>query len=479
MEQTKYYLAVDIGASSGRHILAHMENGHICLEEIYRFPNGMEEIDGHLCWNTETLYGHILEGMKQCKAAGKIPESMGIDTWAVDYVLLDTDGKQLGNCIAYRDGRTQGMDQLVYETISEKELYRKTGIQKAIFNTIYQLMACKQNQPEILEQAEHLLMIPDYFHYRLTGVMKQEYTNATTTQLINPLTRDWDYELIRSLGYPEKLFGSLSLPGTQVGMLQEEVARQVGFSCRVVLPATHDTASAVMSVPCVKQDCLYISSGTWSLMGCELQEPNCSPEAQTANFTNEGGYEYRYRFLKNIMGLWMIQSVKKELEAGWEPECGTEQDQDYSFAHLCDRAAKEAITSWVDANDSRFLAPKSMIAEVQEACRNNGMQVPQTAWELAAVIYHSLARCYAQAAGEIEALTGKHFSAIHIVGGGSNADYLNRLTARDTGRSVIAGPGEATAIGNLGAQMIADGVFAGLQEFRSCVADSFDVKEYR
>nr|MCR5101926.1 rhamnulokinase [Butyrivibrio sp.] len=240
----------------------------------------------------------------------------------------------------------------------------------------------------------------------------------------------------------------------------------------------HDTGSAVMSVPCTDENCLYISSGTWSLMGCELQTANCSEEARNANFTNEGGYEHRYRFLKNIMGLWMIQSVKKEFENGFDYE-GRSDSDDYSFANLCDRAKTVDINSTVDANDGRFLNPKSMIVEVQNACKEAGMQVPATPWEIARVIYRSLALCYKEATEEIEKITGKHFDSINIVGGGSNAIYLNELTAAETGRVVNAGPGEATAIGNIGAQMISDGVFSSLSSFRQSVFDSFGVKQYK
>jgi rhamnulokinase len=473
----KYYLAVDIGASSGRHILAHMEDGKIVLEEVYRFYNGMDEKGGHQVWDTERLFSEILEGMKKCNELGKVPTTMGIDTWGVDYVLLDKDDNRIGDCIAYRDGRTEGMDEEVYKIISEEELYERTGIQKAIFNTIYQLMSTKVRKPEKLERARTFLMVPDYFHFLLTGVRKQEYTNASTTQLVNAQTADWDHELISKLGYPDELFGELSMPGTVVGPLKKEVENKVGFNCTVVLPATHDTGSAVMSVPCTDENTLYISSGTWSLMGCELEKANCTREAQKANFTNEGGYQHRYRFLKNIMGLWMIQSVKKEFEEGYDYP-GKSAADDFSFANLCDRAARETIDSVVPANDARFLNPDSMVKEVQKACEESGQQVPQTPWKLARVIYRSLAVCYKQATDDIESITGKHFDSVNIVGGGSNAVYLNQLTAKETGRVVNAGPGEATAIGNIGAQMLADGVFADLNEFRKCVFESFGVVRY-
>lgn len=465
----KYFLAVDIGASSGRHILGCVRDGRMELEEIYRFPNGMKSVDGQLCWDVEELFSHIKAGMKKCKEIGKIPASMGIDTWAVDYVLLDGQDRVVGNTVGYRDSRTKGMDDLVYAEIPLEELYQRTGIQKQIFNTIYQFMAVKKQHPEYLETAKSMLMIPDYFHFRLTGVKKQEYTNATTTQLVNPRANTWDYELIERLGYPKAWFGPLSMPGTTVGGLTPEIEAEVGFSCQVVLPATHDTGSAVLAVPSNEWDVLYISSGTWSLMGTERMEADCSLESMKRNFTNEGGYEYRFRYLKNIMGLWMIQSVKKELAAA---------GQDYSFGEICDMASKETISSLVDCNDDCFLAPESMIQAVKDFCEKEGQQVPETPAQLGAVIYNSLAKCYGETIEELEQVTGKHYGQVHIVGGGANADYLNRLTAKYTGRPVYAGPTEATAIGNLAAQMIEAGEYGSLAEARKGIFESFEIKRY-
>lgn len=462
----KYYLAVDIGASSGRHMLAWVADGKMHLEEVYRFPNGMEEVDGTLCWNVDRLFEEIKNGLKKCKEVGKIPAFMGIDTCAVDYVLLDQEDKILGNTVGYRDGRTSGMDEKVYETISPSALYQRTEIQKQIFNTIYQLKAVREFHPEDLESAEAMLMIPDYFGFLLTGVKKMEYTNATSTQLISPVTNDWDYELIEMLGFNRKMFRPVSMPGTVVGNLTEEIQKEVGFDCTVVLPATHDTGSAVLAVPAQGDDSIYISSGTWSLMGIERREADCSMKSMQANFTNEGGYDHRFRYLKNIMGLWMIQSVKREFE------------EDLSFAEICERAAKESITSIVDCNDDAFFAPDSMIRAVQEFCRNTDQPVPQTVWEIAAVVYNSLAYCYGKTVKEIEEITGVSYGVIHIVGGGANAGYLNELTAKYTGKRVFAGPTEATAIGNLAVQMIKDGVFADLSEARACIRQSFDIYEY-
>ena len=462
----KYYLAIDIGASSGRHMLASMKDGRMKLEEVYRFPNGMDNKNGTLCWDVERLITEIKNGLKKCKEIGKIPVSMGIDTWGVDYVLLDKDDNILGDTAGYRDSRTEGMDEKVYEVISQDDLYARTGIQKQIFNTIYQLMAVKQSHPEYLEQAETILMIPDYFNFLLTGVKKNEYTEATTGQLISPKTNDWDYELIDMLGYNSRMFLPVSMPGTVVGDFTEEVQKEVGFNCTVVLPATHDTGSAVLAVPTNDDDAVYISSGTWSLMGIERKEADCSMESMKANFTNEGGYDHRFRYLKNIMGLWMIQSVKKEFT------------EDLSFAEICEMASKETISSIVDCNDDCFLAPKSMIEAVQKFCRDTDQQVPETVGEISSVIYNSLAKCYGDTVEEIEAITGKKYSTIYVVGGGSNAGYLNELTAKYTGRKVSAGPSEATAIGNIIVQMLHDGVFASLPEARTCVKESFDVKMY-
>lgn len=463
-----YYLAVDIGASSGRHILGHMENGRMELEEIYRFENGLVKKDGELCWEYDRLYGEIINGMKKCKELGKIPVSMGVDTWGVDFVLLDKDEKVLGNTVGYRDHRTDGMDEEVYKIISLEDLYARTGIQKAIFNTIYQLMAIKKKHPEQLEQAETLLHVPDYFHYLLTGEKTCEYTEATTGQLVSPTTLDWDYELIEMLGYPKKIFQKLIMPGTSIGHLTEAVKKEVGYDLEVVAPATHDTGSAVLAVPANDDDFIYISSGTWSLMGLERPVADCSRRSCELNLTNEGGYAGRFRYLKNIMGLWMIQSVRHEFQDA------------YSFAQICDMAEENSdFPSRVDANDECFLSPENMTEEVKNYCRKTGQKVPETLGELATVIYASLAECYAKTAKELEEMTGRTYSRIHVVGGGANAGYLNELTAKATGKEIHAGPGEATAIGNITAQMLKAGEFATVEEARTVIHESFDVKIYR
>ena len=464
----KYYLAVDIGASSGRHILAHLEDEKIVLEEMYRFTNGNVTRDGHLCWELDRLFEEIVNGIAACAKAGKAPSSMGIDTWGVDFVLLDKNNQILGDTIAYRDSRTDDMDKLLETMISPEELYERTGIQKQLYNSIYQLLAIKNEHPEYIKNAEHYLMVPEYFNYLLTGVMMNEYTNATTGQLVNAVTKDWDYELLDRIGIPSKIFGKLHMPKTSVGMLKPEIAKKCGCQTEVILPATHDTGSAVLAVPANDDDFIYISSGTWSLMGIERKTPDCSPKSCELNFTNEGGYEGRFRYIKNIMGLWMIQSVRHEV------------NDRYSFAEIC-AMAEEAkdFPSRVDANDECFLSPENMTEEVKDYCRRTGQQVPETMGEIATVIYTSLAECYAKAAKELEELTGRTYSRIHVVGGGSNAGYLNELTAKATGKEVHAGPGEATAIGNITAQMIKEGEFKSVEEARTTIHESFGIKIFK
>lgn len=461
-----YYLAIDIGASSGRHMLGHLENDKLVFEEVHRFSNGSLDVNGTKCWDTKTLFQEIILGMQKCKQLGKIPTSVGIDTWAVDFVLLDEEDQMVGESVCYRDHRTDGMDVQVSKVISSEALYQRTGIQKQIFNTIYQLMAVKTKHPKRLGRAKTFLMIPDYFHFLLSGKKACEYTNATTTQLINPITNDWDNDLLMLLGLEPSLFPNIYLPGTILGNLTDEIAARVGYTCKVVLPATHDTASAVMAIPSVGEPPLYISSGTWSLMGTERFEADCSPISMQKNFTNEGGYEYRYRFLKNIMGLWMIQSVKKEI------------GKELSFDEICKGAAKETISSIVDCNDNRFLAPKNMTYEVQSFCRETNQEIPEGLFQVAAVIYHSLAECYAKTVQEIEEICHTNFTKIHIVGGGANADYLNQLTAYRTKKTILAGPTEATAVGNLVAQMISNNELENLVYARKCILNSFEIKEF-
>lgn len=465
MSDKKFYLAVDIGASSGRHILGWVENGKIRLEEIYRFENKLVKKNGHLCWDIEHLFNEVVEGLKKCKEIDRVPASLGIDTWGVDFVLLDASGKVLGDTVAYRDSRTKGMDSEVYRVIGEKELYSRNGIQKQLFNSIYQLVAIKNQSPDLLDQAEHFLMIPEYLNFLLTGEMKNEYTNATTTQLVNAKSQDWDFELMEKLGIPTKIFGKLNMPKTVVGSLTEAISERVGFQTQVVLPATHDTGAAVMAVPTTSDDAIYLSSGTWSLMGIERLIPDCSEQSREHNFTNEGGYHYRYRYLKNIMGMWMMQNLRREFK------------HKYTFEELYQLAyIGRYFTSVVNVNAEDFLAPESMTKALQDYCAKTNQEVPETQCELLYCVYCSLARCYAQTVVEIEEVTGKKYNKIHVVGGGCQDQFLNALIATETGKEVFAGPVEATALGNLMAQMLKDNVFEDLSDARRTVAKSFDVK---
>ena len=406
-----------------------------------------------------------MEGLRKCKELDRIPESVGIDTWGVDFVLLDANSNVLGNTVAYRDGRTKGMDEEVYKVISESELYGRNGIQKQLFNSIYQLMAIKKETPQILERADRFLMIPEYLNYLLTGVAMNEYTNATTTQLVNAKTQDWDFELMEMLDLPTKIFGELNMPKTVVGPLSSEMAARVGFQTTVVLPATHDTGSAVMAVPTNSDDSIYLSSGTWSLMGIERLIPDCTELSRKHNFTNEGGYHHRYRYLKNIMGMWMMQNLRREFK------------HKYTFEELYELAyIGRYFTSTVDVNDDMFLAPESMIKALQDYCEQTGQEKPETECELLYCVYRSLAQCYAKTVAEIEAVTGRKYDTIHVVGGGCQDKFLDRLLVEVTGKDVYAGPIEATAIGNIMAQMLRDHVFEDLKEARQTVAKSFDVK---
>ena len=459
-----YYLAIDIGASSGRHILGWMENGKMRIEEIYRFENHLDNKDGHLCWDLERLFTEVVNGLKKCHELNRIPKSIGIDTWGVDFVLLDKDGSMIGDAVGYRDGRTNGMDNEVYKIINEKDLYKRSGIQKMLINTIYHLYSIKLNQPEFLEKAEHFLMIPEYLNYRLTGVMKNEYTNATTTQMVNADSREWDWELMDMLGIPKKIFGKLYMPKESVGRLKNDIAAQVGFSSEVVLPATHDTGSAVIAVPAVDDESIYISSGTWSLMGIERLIPDCTEESRLHNFTNEGGYHYRYRYLKNIMGLWMMQSIRKEFK------------HKYTFEELFTLAyIGRYFKSTVDVTDICFLAPESMTEAVREYCRRTNQEEPQDKCELLFCVYNSLAKCYGDVVKEIEDITGNSYKCIHVVGGGCQDRFLNRLTAVYTKKDIYAGPIEATAIGNIAAQMLKTKEFDDLIQARKIIAHSFEV----
>ena len=464
----KYHLAIDIGASSGRHILGYLDNGVMILQEIYRFDNGYRKRNGYCQWNLEELFLQIILGMKCCITAGKIPDTVGIDTWGLDYVLMDQSCEILGGAVAYRDERTQKMDQVVQDIIPDSELYSHTGTQKQIYNTIYQLVACKQKQPELLEKAWSLLMLPAYFHFRLTGKMANEYTSVSTTGLLNAQNKSWDMELIQRLGLPTKLFSvPIKQPSTRLGNLCHAVQNLVGFDCTVILPASHDTASAYMAIP-ARKNSVYLSSGTWSLLGVETLQPILSEESRCANFTNEGGYDGKYRYLKNIMGTWMLQSIRRELSPC--PE----------YEEIMEMAKKEAdFPSIVDLDDPHFMAPKSMLHAITEVCIKSGQPAPQNPGQALQCVYRSMARCYAHEIEQLQMVTKRRFEALHITGGGSQDAYLNTLTAIETGIPVYAGPIEGTALGNLIAQWIASGELQNLQQARDLIANQFAIQVYQ
>lgn len=478
----KVYAAVDIGASSGRVLMGWIDEGTLRLEEVHRFDNNQRRVDGHDCWDVEELFDQVVKGLKAAREkTGVVPSSIGIDTWAVDFALLDETGALVGDTVAYRDDRTKGMYEVADSLMSAREVYARTGIQRQPFNTIYQLLALKREHPEQLEVARTLLMIPDYLNYRLTGKMACEYTNATSTSLLNARTHDWDDEVIEAMGLPRRLFLTPSMPGMELGALTPLIAEAVGYQTTVVLPATHDTGSAFLAVPARDEHAVFLSSGTWSLLGVENPEPITTAESYEQNFTNEGGFEFRFRYLKNIMGLWMNQSVRREINGVDYVEGKTDHkamlDHKVDFDELralCREA--EPFEACVDVQDDRFLTPDSMIDEIKCACVDCGQPVPQTIGEVMRTIYCSMGACYAKAVEGLRELTGNEYTSINIVGGGCQDYYLNQMTANATGLPVFAGPIEGTSIGNLIVQMIAGGDFASLQDARDCVAHSFDVR---
>ncbi len=446
----KYCLAIDIGASSGRHIVGWTENGALKTQELYRFPNGVTQRDGHLIWDMEALLAHVKAGIRA--AFEKYPriESLSIDSWGCDYVLLDGD-KALWPCYAYRDHRTEAIHEEVHDAISFSELYRRTGCQFQLFNTIYQL-ACDKQEGR-LDRATDFLMVPEYLMYRLTGVKTKEFTNATTTGLVNAETLEFDREILSRLGLPERLFPKLSRPGTVLGPMLPELAAELGGSCSVVLCATHDTASAVEGIlmessPVVADDHIghtaqrqlhsapYISSGTWSLLGVKTDKPITDEASENGNWSNEGGVGYN-RYQKNIMGLWLVNRLRAEL-------C-----PDKPWGEIVAAAEASGFNETVDANDGAFLSPESM-TEAFAARLSDKPTAPADYFRCA---YRSLALSYRNALDELERNTGKHYDKLYIVGGGAKNPFLNRLTEEATGKKVIALPIEATAIGNLKIQM--------------------------
>ena len=429
-----YCLAIDIGASSGRHILGEYVNGKIETTEVYRFDNGFNNVDGTLAWDIEYLTNSIIEGIKKCAEIGKIPETVAIDTWGVDYVLLDKDLKEILPAVSYRDGRTTGIPEEVDKIISKEDLYSRTGIQRQNYNTIYQLYCDKKSGK--LDKAEHMLMMPEYLSYKLTGVLKSEYTISSTTSLLNAEKRDWDMDIISKLGLKPTIFKEILPPGSKVGNFKDEVKEYVGFDATVVFAPAHDTASAVAACT-LKGHGMYISSGTWSLIGAENTYPVLSGEALNANFANEGGVNNTYRFLKNIMGMWLFQSIRKNL------------DKKYTYDEMMYMAMESSYTKTFDPNDQRIVSPESMIEAVKDCLNEPDLPIG----DVLNSVYHSLALSYSKVVDEIEKITGEKVDCINIVGGGSQDTYLNSLTEKYTGKEIITGPVEATAMGNLKTQI--------------------------
>ena len=453
-----YYLAIDIGASSGRHILGSIQDGKLTLEEIYRFENYIVDNNSTLSWDIEHLVNEVIAGIAKCGQIGKIPATIAIDTWGVDYVLLDENKKEIMPVISYRDSRTSAVLDEIGQIISSEELYKRTGIQKQNFNTIYQLYCDKKSGK--LDKAKHFMMIPDYLSFCLTGVIANEYTNASTTSLLSVKTKTWDKELLNMLGIKDDIFKELSMPCTQVGELSDEIKQKVGFSSMVVHAPSHDTASAVLACP-VKDDSMYVSSGTWSLIGTENKEPVLTEDAMCANFTNEGGIEYRYRFLKNIMGMWLLQNVRKNL------------NKKYTYDEMMELAEKSGSFEIIDTNAQEFVAPENMIDAIRAYLKNDSLPTEV----VINTIYHSLAKSYSIAVDGMEKVSGKPINMINIVGGGSKDSYLNKLTAQYSGKRVMAGPVEATSIGNLLSQIMYTDKSMTVEKARELVKKSFEITE--
>lgn len=430
----KYYLAVDLGASSGRHIVGYEKDGEIVLDEVYRFPNGMKEQGGHLVWDTDEIFSHVKNGIKCALKKYKTIESMSIDTWGVDYMLLNGD-TPIKPCYAYRDDRTIKSSEEVHKIVPFEELYARTGIQFQAFNTVYQLYDDKMNGR--LENATDFLMIPEYLEYLLTGVKIKEYTDASTGALLNLKTREFDPELIEKLGLPFELFKKLSAPGTVVGEFKPEIAKELGGNIKVVACASHDTASAYEAVDCPLGS-VVLSSGTWSLIGVKIPEADSSAKSMQSNFSNEGGNGY-YRYLKNIMGMWLVNNAKKE--------------QGLSFDEIFAKVAKSNYTEIFDVNDQSLVAPENMSKAITELLKNSGKAEPKNAGDLFNSVFHSLAFSYGEAVKNIEANLGMTVDAIYVIGGGAKNNYLNALTEKYTNKKVIAMPIEATALGNIKIQM--------------------------
>lgn len=465
-------LGIDLGASSGRAMLGTLEGKKLTIREIHRFLNEPVTLCGRFVWDMPRLFHEIKQALLKLSKSGETVDAIGIDTWGVDFGLLDKNGHLLSLPVHYRDARTNGIPEKVRAIIPDEELFARTGIAFNSFNTLYQLYAMKEEGDPALESAQDLLFLPDLLAYFLTGKKGTEYTIASTSQLLNPFTRDWDRELMAKLGIPAHIFGEVKLPGTVRGTLLPEIARECGVAeIPVIAIGGHDTASAVAAVPAKEKDFAYISSGTWSLLGAEVQEPLCTEGVMKANYTNEGGVDGSIRLLKNIMGLWIIQECKRE----WD-----RRGSETSFGELVELSMQApAFKAILDVDDACFLAPGDMPARIQAYCAKSGQPVPEGKGEISRVIYESLALKYRWAIERLEEdMLKKPIEALHIVGGGSKNALLNRFTAEAIKRPVIAGPDEGTIIGNLLVQAQALGAISGIRELREVVENSFPTKTF-
>jgi rhamnulokinase len=466
------FAAVDLGAESGRVILGRLKDKRLKIEEVHRFPNGGVRLDGNLHWDVLHLWSEIKAGLSQASVqSGSSLRSIGLDTWGVDFGLLDANDNLIGNPYHYRDGRTNGVMESVFEIISRDEVYALTGIQFMQLNSLYQLFAMVQSDDPALLIAKTFLNMPDLFNFFLTGEKSSEFSIATTTQCYNPVKRAWASDLLTTLEIPDHIFGEIVPPGTVLGQLRVSHASELELAgVSVVASAGHDTASAVAAVPASQSDYIYLSSGTWSLMGVELDEPLISIDSLVANMTNEGGVEGKIRFLKNIVGLWLVQECRRQ----WALE-----GKEYSYADLVEMAAAApAFGSLIDPSDSRFLAPENMPIAIQSYCQDSGQRVPNDKGALLRCVLESLALEYRWVAEQIDQLTDKQHPVIHIIGGGGQNTLLNQFAASASGRRVITGPVEATAIGNILVQAIAMGEISSLSEGREIVRNSFEVNTY-
>jgi len=467
MSATRKLLAIDLGAESGRGIVGQFDGSRVTLETVHRFPNGPVALLDQLVWDAPGLHREILTSIRK---AGGI-DSVGVDTWGVDFALLGRDGSLLGLPRHYRDPHTETAMESAFAVVPREEIYRRTGLQFLRFNTLYQLLAlCRDRSPQ-LDAAESLLFMPDLFHYWLTGIRVNEFTDASTSQMTDPRKRGWDQELCARFGRPGKLLGTIVPPGTVLGPMRKSVADETGSSpVPVVVPATHDTASAVAAVPASGTNWAYLSSGTWSLLGAELPEPVITDASLAANFTNEGGLGGSVRFLKNIMGLWLVQECRRSFERA---------GHGHSYDELCQLAeTAEPFRSLVDPDHSSFLLPADMPAAISAYCRQTGQPVPESPGAFVRCCLESLALKYAVVLEQLEALTGRRVDVLHVVGGGSQNALLNQFTADAINRPVLAGPVEATALGNVLVQALALGLVASPQQIRDVARASFGVMEF-